>query len=129
MPHSPYAHTTEMMLQEMRAEVELYTGSSEPGVRKKVFADGGHGIQVNFQSGCPDDEPYRVLLMAIRRRLYKSRLRMEESYLGSPDGKQADPDVYTKSTELLEPLELMYRSLVAVGDRVLERGADQSAHR
>jgi len=107
--------------QEMRAAVAKYTGEQTPGERRKVFTDDAdYGVQWNFQSGCPDDEPYRVLLMAVRRRLYKSRVRMEEAYMGTtPD---ADPDVYTTSAELLEPLELMYRSLVAVGDRVLADG-------
>ena len=110
--------------EEMRAEVEKYTGGApDPSVRKKVFTHGpDYGVQWTFQSGCPDDEPYRVLLMAIRRRLYKSRTVMEEQYLGSRNKDQLDPDVYTSAAELLAPLELMYRSLVAVGDKVLANG-------
>ena len=82
-------------------------------------------VHWSFQTGCPDDEPYRVLLMAIRRRLYKTRVHMEQLYLAAthettePDD---DADVYSSAQELLEPLELMYRSLVAVGDDVLADG-------
>ena len=111
---------------EMRDEVEKITGVLEPGApRKKVFTqEADYGVQLNFQSGCPDDEPYRILLMAIRRRLYKSRVQMEDLYMGKKTEEEIalDADVYTSSKELLEPLELMHRSLVACGDRVLASG-------
>ena len=107
---------------EMREAVEVYTGKIEAGVRKKVFTqNANYGVHWNFQSGCPDDEPYRVLLMSIRRRLYKTKMRMEEMYMGG-SREAVDPDVITSSGALLEPLEIMYRSLIAVGDRVLADG-------
>uniref|UniRef100_A0A7S2I8X9 Phosphoenolpyruvate carboxylase n=1 Tax=Haptolina brevifila TaxID=156173 RepID=A0A7S2I8X9_9EUKA len=114
--------------QEMRNEVEKYTGTTQSGSRGKVFtAQEEYGVHQTFQSGCPDDEPYRVLLMAIRRRLFKTRLRMEEKYMAAAHGQgnvsaHDDPDVYTSSVEILAPLELMYRSLVNTGDAVLADG-------
>ena len=54
----------------------------------------------SFQTGCPDDEPYRVLLMAIRRRLYKTRVHMERLYLASTHETtepEDDPTVYTSA--------------------------------
>lgn len=114
---------------EMRAEVEKFTGTHDPdGVRRKVFTeDRDYGVHWTFQTGCPDDEPYRVLLMAIRRRLYKTRVRMEQLYLALSHNDvakepESDADVYVNSADLLAPLELMYRSLIAVGDGVLADG-------
>jgi len=109
---------------EMRAEVDKYVGggSAKPGARTKVLGNNADlGIHTSFQSGCQDDEPYRVLLMAIRQRLYKSRVAMEAAYSGSTESLHAS-EIYTSSAELLAPLELMYRSLVAVGDRGLADG-------
>ena len=108
----------------MRRLVEPYSKgvATEAGGRRKAMTEEmGYGVQWTFQSGVPADEPYRVLLMAIRRRLHKSRVRMEETYMGRVF-EADDADVYTSSRELLEPLEVMYRSLVAVGDRVLADG-------
>ena len=106
---------------EMAAEVAKYTAGAPGG---KVFPhQGGYGVHWTFQSGCQADEPYRVLLMALRRRLYKTRALMERVYLGeTPAELGSDPDVVSSSKDLLEPLELMYRSLVAVGDAVLAEG-------
>ena len=110
------------------SRVLAVTGATNGGVRKKVFTQSpDYGVHWTFQTGCPDDEPYRVMLMAIRRRLYKTKVRMEEFYLAATHNDElpemeADKDVYKSSAELLEPLELMYRSLVAVGDSHLADG-------
>ena len=79
----------------------------------------------HFQTGVPEDEPYRIVLMAIRRRLYKTQQTMDLLYMGelSAEEAAADPAVYQSTADLLEPLELMYRSLVEVGDRSLADGA------
>ena len=72
----------------------------------------------------PDDEPYRIVLMAIRRRLYKTKAVMDRLYMGeiSPADANADGECLHSTRALLEPLEVMYRSLVAVGDRILADG-------
>ncbi|EOD14169.1 phosphoenolpyruvate carboxylase [Emiliania huxleyi CCMP1516] len=67
-----------------------------------------------------EDEPYRVLLMALRRRLYRTRVKMEEVYLGHDSGADEDADVLTSQAQLLAPLELI-RAL-CTGDRVLANG-------
>ena len=108
---------------EMASEVERHTGPRDPEApRGKIFLqDPDYGVHWNFQTGCPEDEPYRVLLMAVRRRLHKTRVHMERLYMGEV-AEVLDPDVITCSRDLLEPLEVMYRSLVAVGDSVLAAG-------
>eukprot|EP00316_Scyphosphaera_apsteinii_P000553 CAMPEP_0119332028 /NCGR_PEP_ID=MMETSP1333-20130426/81888_1 /TAXON_ID=418940 /ORGANISM="Scyphosphaera apsteinii, Strain RCC1455" /LENGTH=992 /DNA_ID=CAMNT_0007341765 /DNA_START=37 /DNA_END=3015 /DNA_ORIENTATION=+ len=108
--------------EEMRDVVEEITGMSEPSDGEKVLGwSADYGVHWTFQTGCPADEPYRVLLLALRRRLFKTRVRMEQEYMGEwTSGK--DEDVLVSAKELLEPLELMYRSLIAVGDGVLANG-------
>jgi len=113
--------------EEMRAEVEACVAASGGAVKdsKKVFRpDSNYGVAKSFQTGVPADEPYRIVLMAVRRRLYKTNAVMEQLYMGtiSPEAAAADPDVISCKAELLRPLEVMYRSLVVVGDRVLADG-------
>ena len=104
---------------EMEEAVERITGGSTSG---KVFTHSpNYGVHWTFQTGCPADEPYRVLLMALRRRLYRTRKCMEAMYMGEATAAD-DPEVITRASELLEPLELMYRSLVTIGDAVLANG-------
>ena len=111
---------------EMRAEVDQILGANGAhGDKKKAFShQPGYGVHWTFQTGCPDDEPYRVMLMAIRRRLYKTKVSCEEAYMGEKTLEEVnkDPVVLSSSAQLLGPLEVMYRSLYAVGDRVLADG-------
>ena len=123
-------HTGPITL-EMRALVEesvAYAAddpSTRPAGSKKVFtANPRFGVAKTFQTGVPDDEPYRIVLMAIRRRLYKTKAVMDRLYMGeiSPADANADGECLHSTRALLEPLEVMYRSLVAVGDRILADG-------
>ena len=112
--------------------------SHDPAVKpaassNKVFsAHPAYGVAKHFHTGVPEDEPYRIVLMAVRRRLYKTRAWAERLYMagcgGTHDEKKTaavadDDDVYGSTAELLAPLEVMHRSLVAVGDRILADGA------
>ena len=112
--------------------------SHDPAVKpaassNKVFsAHPSYGVAKHFHTGVPEDEPYRIVLMAVRRRLYKTRAWAERLYMagcgGTHDEKKTaavadDDDVYGSTAELLAPLEVMHRSLVAVGDRILADGA------
>uniref|UniRef100_A0A7S4B362 phosphoenolpyruvate carboxylase n=1 Tax=Chrysotila carterae TaxID=13221 RepID=A0A7S4B362_CHRCT len=108
---------------EMRAYVNELVGAEAVAKGSKVFAQhADYGVHWNFQSGVPDDEPYRIVLIAIRRRLYKTIRAMENGYMNDEAPDEVDPDVFRSSTCLLEPLELMYRSLIAVGDSKLADG-------
>jgi len=94
----------------------------KPTGSKKVFTPSPHfGVAKNFQTGVPEDEPYRIVLMAVRRRLYKTKQVMDSLYMGevTPAQAAAEPDVYVAKADLLAPLEVMYRSLVSVGDSIL----------
>ena len=50
------------------------------------------GVAKHFQTGVPEDEPYRVVLMAVRRRLFKTKQVMDALYMGeiSPADAAAD---------------------------------------
>eukprot|EP00965_Chrysotila_dentata_P246795 6207378-Pleurochrysis_carterae.AAC.4 len=50
------------------------------------------------------------------------RASPSQGYMNDEAPDEVDPDVFRSSTCLLEPLELMYRSLIAVGDSKV-RGA------
>ncbi|CAJ1358895.1 unnamed protein product, partial [Effrenium voratum] len=111
--------------QEMKDEVErvssMWTATSAPG-QKVCRPDARSGVHWNFHTGVAADEPYRRLLMAIRRRCWRTKATMESMYLG----KQSDPDfekeVLTSSEELCRPLEIMYRSLIENGDEIVANG-------
>eukprot|EP00438_Fugacium_kawagutii_P035626 Skav226840 [mRNA] locus=scaffold1741:224185:235159:- [translate_table: standard] len=85
--------------------------------------------------GVAEDEPYRRLLMAVRRRCYRTKASMEAEYLGhSAARKPNDPDfekeVLKSSEEIARPLEIMYpgreiaryASLVENGDEIMANG-------
>ena len=90
---------------------------------KKVFTDAGpkFGVAKHFQTGVPEDEPYRVVLMAVRRRLFKTKQVMDALYTGelTPAQAASEADVYHSTADLIKPLMVMYRSLIAVGDAIL----------
>lgn len=73
-----------------------------------------YGVAKVFQTGVPEDEPYRIVLISIRRRLYKTNQVMDKLYMGEITMAEAndDPDVYNSKQELLAPLSVMYNSLV-----------------
>lgn len=73
-----------------------------------------YGVAKVFQTGVPEDEPYRIVLISIRRRLYKTKQVMDKLYMGEITMAEAndDPDVYHSKQELLAPLSVMYNSLV-----------------
>lgn len=111
--------------EEMNQAVDACVKMDGSRTTKKVFGPtAGFGVAKRFQTGVPEDEPYRILLMAVRRRLYKTKEIMDQLYMGEITAAEADahPDVYTSRAQLLEPLEIMYRSLVSVGDRILADG-------
>ncbi|KNC74221.1 phosphoenolpyruvate carboxylase [Sphaeroforma arctica JP610] len=71
-----------------------------------------------FWNHVPHTEPYRVCLHEVRDRMNNTRICAEAELNG--DGKfppdNYDEPIYTLKAQLLEPLELMYRSLHSTGD-------------
>jgi len=71
-----------------------------------------------FWNHVPPREPYRVLLSHMRDRMTATRDHCEALLSGSPPPKTlAEP--FERSSELLEPLMVMHRSLMSEGDALL----------
>lgn len=68
------------------------------------------------------DEPYRVVLAHIRMRLFRTREYLERVVYGTQGDEKPSPAVYLETSQLFEPLMLMYHSLQAVGDGILADG-------
>lgn len=103
---------------EMQAAVDDASKRLGDSNGSKVNFEGFHW---NFQSGVAPDEPYRVLLLWIRHRLYATMRCMECAYMEEPLPRNQE-DVYTSAAPLSEALEIMYRSLHESGDALLADG-------
>nr|AIT70074.1 phosphoenolpyruvate carboxylase [Mazzaella japonica] len=76
-----------------------------------------------FWNYVPPKEPFRVCFSYIRDRMTATRDHCEAllSNMPPPQSNPAAP-VYTTKDELLEPLNIMYRSLVDTGDEIIADG-------
>ena len=122
LTHSgPISPEMEGLVKECVALANDDPATKPPGSKKVFTANPRFGVAKTFQTGVPEDEPYRIVLMAVRRRLYKTKVIMDKLYMGeiSPKEAAAEDEVYVTKADLLKPLEIMYKSLVAVGDRAL----------
>ncbi|KAF9688031.1 hypothetical protein SADUNF_Sadunf02G0154700 [Salix dunnii] len=77
---------------------------------------------IEFWKQIPPNEPYRVILGDVRDKLYNTRERSRQLLA---NGKSDIPEdsIFTNAEQLLEPLELCYRSLCACGDRPIADGS------
>ncbi|CAE7664589.1 unnamed protein product [Symbiodinium pilosum] len=113
--------TSEELQQELQNLAGMWPTPSFNG-DKVCRPDTRCGVHLNFHNGVAADEPYRRLLMSVRRRLFRTKKCMESLYLGKPVDKDFEPEVYKSMEELARPLEIVYRSLVSTGDEVLANG-------
>lgn len=78
-----------------------------------------------FWNPVPLLEPYRLILSELRDKLHKTREVLEycmnNSHVSVRD-KLDDPDLVRTKSDLLEPLMMIYNSLVAVGDADIANG-------
>ncbi|CAI5473126.1 unnamed protein product [Closterium sp. Yama58-4] len=77
---------------------------------------------IEFWRGIPDNEPYRVVLGEVRDKLWNTRDHIQQIIAKGRSDYNED-DIYTTSEQLMEPLELCYKSLSAVGDQPVADGA------
>eukprot|EP00850_Spirogloea_muscicola_P006574 SM000031S11583 [mRNA] locus=s31:530160:538185:+ [translate_table: standard] len=70
----------------------------------------------------PDVAPYRVVLGHVRQKLVNTRRRMEELLEGVSQGEYDEDEYYQRPEQLMEILELCYRSLVSCGSGILADG-------
>jgi phosphoenolpyruvate carboxylase len=74
-----------------------------------------------FWNHVPPTEPFRVCLSHVRDRMSATRAECEALLANTPPPLQS-VDPYHSKDELLEPLEIMYRSLHETGDGILAVG-------
>lgn len=67
-------------------------------------------------------EPYRQLLRTVRQRLANTREWVEARLRGEADGSYDKP-IYSEDSELLEPLQLIYQSLLDCGMQDIAQGS------
>ncbi|KAJ6956089.1 phosphoenolpyruvate carboxylase 2-like [Populus alba x Populus x berolinensis] len=101
-----------------RCNEELRVRADELHSSSKRYAK--HYIE--FWKQIPPNEPYRVVLGNVRDKLYNTRERSRQLLA---NGKSDIPEdsTFTNAEQILEPLELCYRSLCACGDRPIADGS------
>jgi phosphoenolpyruvate carboxylase len=67
-------------------------------------------------------EPYRQLLRGVRTRLVATRAWIEKALESDGGSREPGPDVILERTELAEPLQLCYASLVETGHELIAGG-------
>lgn len=76
---------------------------------------------IEFWKPVPATEPYRVILSDVRDKLWHTREQAQNLLtLGKTQITQAE--VFSSTEQLMEPLELCYRSLCATGDKAVADG-------
>ncbi|CAD6219755.1 unnamed protein product [Miscanthus lutarioriparius] len=123
-------------IEDLMFELSMWRCSDELRMRadelhRSTKKDAKHYIE--FWKKVPPNQPYRVILSDVRDKLYNTR---EQSRELLSSGHSDIPEEATLTTveqwvlicrchllQLLEPLELCYRSLCACGDRVIADGS------
>ncbi|XP_071691296.1 phosphoenolpyruvate carboxylase 2-like [Rutidosis leptorrhynchoides] len=101
-----------------RCNDELRTRADE--LHRASKGDVKHYIE--FWKKIPANEPYRIILGDVRDKLYQTRERSRQ-LLANGISDVSEDATYTNVEQLLEPLELCYRSLCDCGDRPIADGS------
>ncbi|KAF8641997.1 hypothetical protein HU200_067510 [Digitaria exilis] len=112
-------------IEDLMFELSMWRCNDELRIRaeelhRSTKKDAKHYIE--FWKKVPPNEPYRVILSDVRDKLYNTRERSRE-LLSSGHSEIPEEATLTNVEQLLEPLELCYRSLCACGDRVIADGS------
>ncbi|CAL9059660.1 phosphoenolpyruvate carboxylase 2 [Musa acuminata AAA Group] len=101
-----------------RCTTELQERANE--LHQLTKKDAKHYIE--FWKRIPPNEPYRVILGDVRDKLYNTRERSRH-LLTNGFSDIPEESIFTDVEQLLEPLELCYRSLCSCGDRTIADGS------
>ncbi|XP_024375528.1 phosphoenolpyruvate carboxylase 2 isoform X4 [Physcomitrium patens] len=77
---------------------------------------------IEFWKTIPSTEPFRVVLGDVRDKLYQTRERMRQQ-LSSGKSEIALDETFTDKSQIIEPLDLCYRSLCETGDKPVADGS------
>ncbi|GJP55796.1 hypothetical protein CLOM_g14782 [Closterium sp. NIES-68] len=97
-----------------RASAELKQRAVEVCAGAKKHS--GHYIE--FWKDIPEHEPYRVVLGEVRDKLWNTRDHIQH-LMARGHSEFSPQDIYTDPEQLMEPLELCYKSLCSVGDAAI----------
>ncbi|CAM6128897.1 unnamed protein product [Calypogeia fissa] len=112
-------------IEDLMFEVSMWRCSDELRARAVALEafnkkDAKHYIE--FWKQIPSSEPFRVVLGDVRDRLYQTRERMRQ-LLSSGKTDIPDEDTFSSVDQMLEPLELCYRSLCETNDQPIADGS------
>ncbi|KAH6835717.1 phosphoenolpyruvate carboxylase 3 [Perilla frutescens var. hirtella] len=112
-------------IEELMFELSMWRCNEELRVRaeeqhRSSRRDAKHFIE--FWKTIPPSEPYRVVLGDVRDKLYLTRERTRH-LLTQETSDIPEESTFTSVEQLLEPLEVCYRSLCASGDRAIADGS------
>ncbi|KAJ8626606.1 hypothetical protein MRB53_019913 [Persea americana] len=111
-------------IEDLMFELSMWRCSDELRVRadelhRSSKKDAKHFIE--FWKKIPPNEPYRVILGDVRDKLYHTRERSHH-LLANGFSNVPEEATFTSVEQLLEPLELCYRSLCCCGDQPIADG-------
>ncbi|CAL9055084.1 phosphoenolpyruvate carboxylase 2-like [Musa acuminata AAA Group] len=112
-------------IEDLMFELSMWRCSNELRERanelhQSTKKDAKHYIE--FWKQVPPSEPYRVILGDVRDKLYNTRERSRHLLTNGISDISEDA-TFTNVEQLLEPLELCYRSLCSCGDRPIADGS------
>ncbi|KAH7279605.1 hypothetical protein KP509_37G026100 [Ceratopteris richardii] len=112
-------------IEDLMFELSMWRSSDELRARvSELVAAEKKGVKyyMEFWKPIPPSEPFRVILGEVRDKLYKTRERYRQ-LLATGKSDIAENDTYTSKEQILEPLELCYRSLCETGDKPIADGS------
>ncbi|CAI5536883.1 unnamed protein product [Closterium sp. Naga37s-1] len=111
-------------IEELLFAMSMWRGSDELKERAQAVQAGAKkhsNHYIEFWKQVPGNEPYRVVLCEVRDRLWNTRDHYQQLMV-SGHSTFSTEDIYTSASQLMEPLELCYRSLHASLDGAIAEG-------
>ncbi|KAH7331852.1 hypothetical protein KP509_20G053500 [Ceratopteris richardii] len=112
-------------IEDLMFELSMWRCSSELRARVNDLAAAekkGAKYYMEFWKPIPTNEPFRVILGDVRDKMYQTRERVRQ-LLATGKSDISESDTYTSKEQILEPLELCYRSLCETGDKPIADGS------
>eukprot|EP00850_Spirogloea_muscicola_P011767 SM000074S21677 [mRNA] locus=s74:317687:324258:- [translate_table: standard] len=110
-------------IEDLMFELSMWRCSDELRARVEELAGQKKEVKhyIEFWKAIPSSEPYRVILGHIRDKLWNTRERAQHLL---QENKSLVPvtETFTSVEQLLEPLEMCYRSLCSTGDQAIADG-------
>lgn len=112
-------------IEELMFELSMWRCSEELRGRVNEIVAGekkGAKYYMEFWKPIPSNEPFRVILGEFRDKMYKTRERVRQ-LLAAGKTDIPEEETYVSKEQILEPLELCYRSLCETGDKSIADGS------